>query len=176
MMLAATLLVAVAAPVASAKPAPPTGVHIDPGSPVAKEYAIPLASARGGGGSGNGRLFGSGITRAPSAAAATAASPASTSPASTSAASTPAPGPAATARTPVTPGHGRAHRSRRTRRQRAAQVTAEPVAELSGPGRAAGSGTGIAWMLGVAALVLAVGGTGGAVLARYGRRTSARTS
>ncbi|MDQ6778682.1 MAG: hypothetical protein M3071_21210, partial [Actinomycetota bacterium] len=59
------LVPAMGSSVALARPAPPPGVHIDPGSPVAKEYAIPLASARGGGGSGSGQLFGGGITRAP---------------------------------------------------------------------------------------------------------------
>jgi hypothetical protein len=43
------------------------GVHIDPGSPAAKEYAIPLSKAREGGGGGGSSgteaaLFGAGIT------------------------------------------------------------------------------------------------------------------
>jgi hypothetical protein len=43
------------------------GVHIDPGSPAAKEYALPVNQARGAGGGGEGsggsseKLFGAGI-------------------------------------------------------------------------------------------------------------------
>ncbi len=43
----------------------PPGVHIDPGSPAAKEYAIPLSAARqtgaGSGGGSSSSLFGAGI-------------------------------------------------------------------------------------------------------------------
>jgi len=43
----------------------PPGVHVDPGSPAAKEYSIPLATARGApaGSSSSGQLFGAGITK-----------------------------------------------------------------------------------------------------------------
>jgi hypothetical protein len=53
--------------VASASALEP-GVHIDPGSPAAKEYALPVSQARGAASGGEGsdpsseRLFGSGIT------------------------------------------------------------------------------------------------------------------
>lgn len=60
------------------------GVHVDPGSPAGKQYAIPIPSARsetsgqqGGSGSSNPPLFGVGVT--PAGAAATGASPATTS-------------------------------------------------------------------------------------------------
>jgi hypothetical protein len=181
MTFAAVLSLAVTSPAAAGSPTAPTaapGVHIDPGSPVAKEYAIPLAQARGGGnssGSGGGQLFGSGITRAPSATAASAPSPAETG----SVALTP--------RTPRPRGdRPRAHESRSRRpvrsaaRPRSAPVT--PVAAraadpVMGLGRSnGGGGNGTAWMLGVAALVLALGGLGGAVLARHSRRASARAS
>jgi hypothetical protein len=63
----AVLVVAIAPASAAAhgKPALQSGVHIDPGSPAAKEYSIPLASARGvpAGNSSQGQLFGSGITK-----------------------------------------------------------------------------------------------------------------
>lgn len=44
---------------------PTAGVHIDPSSPVAKEYALPLATARGAPADtgSTGSLFGSGITK-----------------------------------------------------------------------------------------------------------------
>jgi hypothetical protein len=40
------------------------GVHVDPGSPAAKEYALPVSKARGSGGSegAHERLFGAGIS------------------------------------------------------------------------------------------------------------------
>jgi hypothetical protein len=48
---------------------PSSGVHVDPGSPAGKQYAIPITSARGetagtssGSGSANPPLFGSGVT------------------------------------------------------------------------------------------------------------------
>ena len=49
----------VAAPARASDP----GVHLDPGSPAGKEYAIPLEQARGSSGSGPGgaALFGAGI-------------------------------------------------------------------------------------------------------------------
>jgi hypothetical protein len=146
------------------------GVHIDPGSPVAKEYAIPLAQARGGaggGGSASGQLFGSGITRAPRAA--------STSP-------VPAAGDGSVAVAPKP--------RRSVSLGGAGHLAAVPPPQLGGPDRTArggagilpgpdrnaGGGAGIIWMLGIAAAVLALGGLGGAALARFGRRTSARTS
>ncbi len=53
---------------AAAPPSPlPSGVHVDPGSPAAKQYAIPLNTARGTppGSSGSGSTFGQGISRNP---------------------------------------------------------------------------------------------------------------
>jgi hypothetical protein len=54
---------------ASAKAgSPPNGVHLDPGSPAGKEYAIPLAAARGGAiGTSGQQGFGSGIARSAAA-------------------------------------------------------------------------------------------------------------
>jgi len=176
-ILAAMLVLAVGSPLAAAKTTPSPGVHIDPGSPVAKEYGIPLAEARGGGtgtGSGSGQLFGRGITRAPASA------PKPTPTVTPSA----APGPAAaggsvarTAPAAKRTARPRAHHAAPAGRARGTEVAATPATQLPPLSRpAATTGTGIAWMLGVAALVLALGGLGGAVLARHGRRTSARTS
>lgn len=59
-----TLLCAVFAGAAAGVPAfaLEPGVHVDPGSPAAKEYALPLTQARQTGSSQGGALFGAGIT------------------------------------------------------------------------------------------------------------------
>jgi hypothetical protein len=168
---------------ASGPPAP--GVHIDPGSPVAKEYAIPLAQARAGSGSSGGQLFGKGITPAQS---------------TTPAPVTPPPAAAAPAAEPATETAGGVHAARHAHRaaghhpgarrrarpthraadrgtQVAAATAAPASAELSASSRpSGGGGAGIEWMVGVAALVLALGGLGGAVLARHSRSASTPTS
>ena len=162
MVVLAVVAFLAAASGAAAKPALSPGVQVDPGSPASKQYAIPLAQARAGGtsgGSGSGTLFGSGITRA---------APASSTPAA------PRPRtPASRARRAGGPtggdkGSGAVAQS--------GQVTAAPGARVPAPGRLAGGGAGIAWMLGVAALVLALGGLGGAALARHSRGSSTLTS
>jgi len=156
-MLAFAGLLAIGSPAALAQSVLTPGVHIDPSSPVAKEYAIPLGQARGGAGGGDGsdsQLFGSGITRAPSTHAAPSASRT-------------AGGAKPHSRSPL--------RSRAQSVDQSSQTSAERVVQESLPARS-GGGAGIAWMLGVAALVLALGGLGGAAIARYSRRTSTRTS
>lgn len=149
---------------ASTRPAP--GVHIDPGSPAAKEYAIPLGQARAGGsagGSGSSQLFGSGIT-------------ASSQP--------PSGGASAPQTNGTAPGH-RARGARHTHRHHGAQkrsrstvvapqpATRDPAKVLGSSG---GGGSGIVWMIGAAALVLALGGLGGAAIARRGRAPRARVN
>lgn len=156
MTFVSAVVVAAAGSAVAATVAP--GVHVDPGSPVAKEYAIPLAQARGaaggggaeGGGPASGHLFGSGITRAPRTSPRGAA-------------------PAARRDSPAV-----APKRRSVSLGGAGQVTAAPSSQAGGPDRSGGGGTGMAWMLGVAAAVLAVGGLGATVLTRLGRRTSAR--
>ncbi|MDE3132091.1 MAG: hypothetical protein KGL16_13150 [Acidobacteriota bacterium] len=88
-----------------------SGVHIDPSSPVAKEYALPLATARGAPPESgrSGRLFGSGIRHVEhSSRAATRTTPTPPAPPSSSApAQPPTPvTPSASGRgaSPVTPG------------------------------------------------------------------------
>lgn len=158
----AVLLLALSAPAlafGSSAPLQP-GVHVDPGSPSAKEYAVPLGSARGAStpnGPGSDKLFGSGIT--PGSGTTTTATP-----------SPPA--------TPVHTDSYRRHARKRTHRAerrklvhhaRKASVKAVPAAVLdSGSGGAAG----IVWMLAAAALVLGLGGLGAFVAARRGRGTS----
>lgn len=160
---------------AAATPTVAPGVHIDPGSPVAKEYAIPLAQARGGdsGGGGSGQLFGSGITRAPSAPA-TAPATGPTPATGGQAAATPA-APVAVKPKPKHQSGARARAHRRSRSTNHVSQGAEAAA-VSGPGPPAAGAGGIAWMLGAAALVLALGGLGGVALSRYTRGAGTRTS
>lgn len=63
--LAATLSLALPSTALAGSSSPTAGVHIDPASPVAKEYALPLATARGAPADtgSTGSLFGSGITK-----------------------------------------------------------------------------------------------------------------
>jgi hypothetical protein len=140
------MLVVPAAAGAAAPAALPPGVHIDPNGPSAKEYAIPLDQARRGGDGGAsspGRLFGAGIR--------TAGGTAGGSP------------PPAT-RSPIA---GRPSRARPGQPPPTAPPSALSADQLLGPSQ--GAGTGIAWMLGVAAVVLALGAAA-AALARRSRR------
>ena len=162
------ILLAMAGPAAATVPAALSpGVHVDPNSPAAKEYAIPLEQARGGGASGGSaatQLFGSGITRAAGSTSLPRASRATSAGAGT---------------------HGRALRSRTglsTPGRRAVTAQSHPAHPASAPtpdkllGAGRGGSTGIAWMLGAAALVLALGVLGGAALTRRSRGTHPRTS
>jgi hypothetical protein len=144
------------------------GVHVDPGSPAAKEYAVPLGSARGGTptpGAGSGQLFGAGITKADASSSAGGyVAPSSGS------SSQPASG---------TSHHPRRHRGATPARRRNPVRSATPgsPAPRAAPspqnviGTSSNSGSGITWMLGAAVVVLLLGGVGGAALARRGRRS-----
>jgi hypothetical protein len=143
-----------------------TGVHIDPGSPAAKEYAIPLGSARGNGNptnAGTGQLFGNGITKANTASS-----------------------PAASPQTPAATGTHAVTTTKRRDSQHRRGATARSghhVHSAGGPaasrprtpspqnaiGTGSSSGAGITWMLGAAVLVLLLGGAGGTLLARRAR-------
>ena len=149
-----------------------SGVHVDPNSPVAKEYALPLATARGAppeSGQG-GKLFGSGIKHPSSSSA----PPVSTSqpPVSTT------PSPAVTqtqTETTVTsttprqrPIHHRpAHVTTvtlptlTTTRQLTAKATPAAFRVLR-----PGSGFGVLWMVLAAVIVIALGSAGGVALSR----------
>jgi hypothetical protein len=145
----------------------PPGVHVDPGSPAGKEYGIPLSQARGGGDSGSRGLFGSGITR--STPGPPPAQPAG-GPAATASPKQPRAG--AHSRTRATT-HPRSHRGAGQGHQRSSHLpralARQPKVVL---GSSSGSGTGILWMAGVGALVLVLGGIGGAAIGRRGRRTT----
>jgi hypothetical protein len=167
--LAATVALALpAAAAAGGATGPQAGVHVDPGSPAAKEYAIPLGQARanGGGssGSGSGQLFGSGITRA----SASSAPNRGQQPTSAS---------AGTARSTHRVARAGAQAHRRVPGRVAVHARAGRAGAPGGPAQASrvlgsgsGAGSGLIWMLAAAALVLALGGAGGAALARRGRR------
>jgi hypothetical protein len=114
-------------------------VHVDPSSPVAKEYALPLATARGAPPESgtSGKLFGSGIKHSSSHAADTI----------TAVTTTPPP-PTALTRTV-------------TARPLAAKATPAAYRVLR-----PGSGSGWLWMVLAAVLVLALGSAGGLALSR----------
>jgi hypothetical protein len=145
-LLAASLLL----PVTASADALGPGVHADPGSPAAKEYSIPFGGARGGSGT---RLFGAGITPPlPPAGGAINRPPTAGAVPASSSAHRIARGRArrATARP-----RSRAPRGRRPTREHTASAATAP-----GPGGA------IAWMLAMAAGVIALGGAGAAAIAR----------
>jgi hypothetical protein len=65
-LVALALAIGLSGVTATASSALEPGVHADPGSPAAKEYALPLAQARQTGSPREGGLFGAGIRRMPS--------------------------------------------------------------------------------------------------------------
>ena len=137
-------------PAAHAAGNPNQGVHVDPGSPAGKQYAIPIASARGetsgGKGSGSGSsappLFGVGVT------------------ASTTTSAT-------TTKTPAVRHSSRAHKRRAGRRTRPHRHSAKPSATTVAAVSAASSrGTGWLPLLTGGVLVLVFAGGGGLLLRR----------
>ncbi len=186
-----------ASPMTALAAKPPSGVHVDPHSPVGKEYAIPLSQARGGGGggggggkSGGGSLFGSGITKQP-ASKSGAGTGASTSGAGTGAStagsgtSGSVGGSVGTSKTTShsRAGHSRSHRRHRTRS--ASHATPTPLTSVSvtpsasatkhataaAASRAIGSshGSGLLWMALVALAVLVIGSAGGIAVKQRNR-------
>lgn len=158
-------LLAAGLPSAAVAQSPSPGVHVDPGSPAAKQYSIPLATARGAPpGSGTpSTLFGQGITRASGG-----------SPAGGTAGTAP---PAGTT-SPAQQGKSRAHKS-----QAATSGGARPGHAAATPATSAppalkvlhpGSGSGAVWMLGLAAIVILLGSAGGVLAAGRVRRGSPR--
>lgn len=166
-ILVATIFLLLPALAAVAKT--PPGVHIDPGSPVAKQYSIPLAVARGAkpGSASPGQRFGAGIT--PSSGGGQGGS------GGTAAASLPA--------SSVSPSaHASASDTTHLKTHRTTPRGAKPTSShaiVSAPAEAppspastlhAGLGTGTMWMLGVAAIVLILGGATGYAVSSRGRR------
>jgi hypothetical protein len=142
------------------------GVHVDPNSPAAKEYSIPLGQARSGGHGGSsseGNLFGSGIRRVANASSSGNGAGAGASRSAT--------GGAGAGR-----GVGGTFGASRSVSSGSPSVPDPSSLAAIREFRGNGNGTGIGWMFGVAALVLVLGGTGGGLIARRGRRANARTS
>lgn len=171
-------------------------LHIDPASPVAKEYALPLATARGAPPESgqSGKLFGSGIKRASTTTSHTTSAlptttpttrPPTTSP-SVPPATTPAEPPSTDASTSSTststqvpaptPGHRRHPPEHVTTVTLPAlttpttQTTAAPATARATPAAyrvlRPGSGSGLLWMALAAVVVVAVGSAGGIALSR----------
>jgi hypothetical protein len=161
------------APPAAAAASKGSPVHIDPASPVAKEYALPLSTARGAppesGRSGG--LFGSGIKHGSSGSPTSHTTTSSEAPPPVQTETTPAvtttatqtatspnhrpPGHIITVRLPdlvTTPG---------TNRQTMASAVPAAYKVLK-----PGSGSGLLWMVLAAVIVVALGSAGGLVLAR----------
>ena len=161
---------------AVAAPSPTPGVQVDPNSPVAKEYSIPLSNARGGtpGSAQTGPTFGSGITRGGGGGSAGggAGSGAASTSTGASAGST---GSTSAAKHSVARHKGAHHRSHATAPVK--PVVQRHPASIEAPPSAAkvihaGSGSGFAWMAGVGVLVLVLGGLGGYALTARTRRNS----
>jgi hypothetical protein len=155
-------------------------VHVDPSSPVAKEYALPLASARGAQPESgqSGKLFGSGIKHATTVTRTTpvqTAAPLTTTTQSEPPVTTSSAAPTATTvATPTT--RTRTHRHRH--RHRGVAAPSATLARTTTTERAAhatpaayrvlrpGSGSGLLWMALAAIVVVALGSAGGLALRR----------
>ncbi len=160
-------------------------VHVDPSSPVAKEYALPLATARGAPPESgqSGKLFGSGIKHTSSTVPQTTTQVVTTPPppppteqhvTPITTAST-APITTASTTTPTSP-------PKPPVRHHPPHVTTVTLPVLTTPGTTkrlaakatpaayrvlkAGSGSGLLWMVVAAVLVLALGSAGGLALSR----------
>jgi hypothetical protein len=149
-------------------------VHVDPGSPVAKEYALPLATARGAPPESgkSGKLFGSGIKHASTTTV--QAPPRPTPPPTQETVPATTAMPSVTLTTPVKP--------RRPAHHRPVHVTTVTLPSLTAPTRAKpptaratpaayrvlrpGSGSGWLWMALAAVVVVALGSAGGLALSR----------
>jgi hypothetical protein len=166
------------APVLAAGGSP---VHVDPSSPVAKEYALPLATARGAPPESGqkGKLFGSGIRHASSTTTETtpvepppptpppttlqSEPPVTTSPTTTTMTATPTPRPRRRR-------HHRLHvitvtLPAPTRTSAAKQITARATPAAYRVLRP-GSGSGVLWMALAAVVVVSLGSAGGLALRR----------
>jgi hypothetical protein len=178
-LVCATSVLALPAAAAASNNSP---VHVDPSSPVAKEYALPLATARGAPPESgkNGSLFGSGIkhstspSTAPHTTTTTEASPpvqtVVSAPATPPAATTTA-AQTATTQTATTKHHQPGHILTVTLPDLPVTPTgSRPVTASAAPAAykvlKPGSGSGVLWMVLAAALVVVLGSAGGIALSR----------
>lgn len=150
------VLFALAPAVAAARSGPSQGVHIDPGSPAGKVYAIPVTGARretsgaNATASGNPPLFGSGITPSESGPFRGAMRADG--------------GSAKRARSSSAPARARSRAAHRASARSAAAAAGLARLDAGRPSRAGGGG----WLAlaGGGALVLVLGGGGGLALRR----------
>lgn len=162
---------------ASAMAAGGSPLHVDPSSPVAKEYALPLATARGAPPESgrSGRLFGSGIKHSSSTSTPvrSVVAPPPTIPQSE---------PAVTSTSETTAHARRPHRRHHRHRRRPAEIVTvtlpapthpQHTGEVTGTATPAayrvlrpGSGSGLLWMALAAVVVVALGSAGGLALRR----------
>ncbi|MCW3067111.1 MAG: hypothetical protein JWN32_4283 [Solirubrobacterales bacterium] len=133
------------------------GVYPDPGSPAAKEYAVPLDSARGVGGAP------SVVRSGPSAGA-----------------PIPAPLFGAGVRPAARPTKPAVRHRTRTGSKSTPTPTAPPAtasaAHVPAPNAVGGQGSGVAWLAGLGGAVLALGALGGALGSRKQGYPRAKTS
>lgn len=152
-------------------------VHVDPASPVAKEYALPLATARGAPPESgqSGRLFGSGIKHASSTVAQTTTQVVTTPPPPPPTEQQVTPITTASTTTPTSPPkppvrHHPPHVTTVTLPVLTTLGTTKRLAAKATPAAyrvlKAGSGSGLLWMVVAAVLVLALGSAGGLALSR----------
>ncbi len=156
------------------------GVHVDPGSPAAKEYALPLATARGAPADtgSTGALFGKGITTSAPPPAPAPAEPVDTAPSAPPDTSTSTVTTASIRRSP-TAGSGSRHRGRhrgdtsRTSPAPAATPTIRSTGHTTAPAatRILHPGPGQGWLLMLVAggAVLGLGGGGAFLIQRRQR-------
>lgn len=161
-------------------------VHVDPSSPVAKEYALPLATARGAPPESgqSGKLFGSGIRHTSSTVAPTTTEVVTTPPPPPPTRQQVTPIATASTTTPITTASTTTSTSppKPPVRHHPPHVTTVTLPVLTTTGatkrlaaRATpaayrvlkpGSGSGLLWMVVAAVLVLALGSAGGVALSR----------
>jgi hypothetical protein len=164
-------------------------VHVDPSSPVAKEYALPLATARGAQPESgqSGKLFGSGIKHAATVTRTTPVQPAAPltattqteQPVTTGGASPTTTATATTMATATATPRVRTHRPRRRRHHLHHGAARPPVLKHTTVARRTahatpaayrvlrpGSGSGLLWMALAALVVVALGSAGGLALRR----------
>jgi hypothetical protein len=147
----AAILLALSSTMAQADTGLEPGVHVDPGSPAAKEYVIPLSQARqtgteGSSDSSSAPLFGAGIGPRGPGGSSRSDSSAGRVPTAVKA-----------------PGQGSASRLSSTR---AAGRESLPYSVLASSSRASGGGGSLLALLAGGAAILILGGFGGAMLRR----------
>jgi hypothetical protein len=174
-LVCAVCAVALPAPALAAGGSP---VHVDPSSPVAKEYALPLATARGAPAESgqSGKLFGSGIKHASSTPAQTttlATRPPPVTQVPQPVTSTATLTATTTAPAPKPRPHRRRHPEHVTTVTLPTLTAATTNREVTASATPAayrvlrpGSGSGLLWMILAAVVVIALGSAGGIVLSR----------